>query len=532
MSKLGLLLKLQLYQWMGINKALHSRDRLEKWKLLGFGVLMLFVGISLLFVVVMYDTILVRVLDTMDALELLPGIMMTLSSLITLFTTIYKTNGLLFGFRDADTVLSMPVPTGVVAASRLLMLYGMNLFFTLLIMIPAGVIYFLHATPTPFSVAAFILTLPALPLVPIILAAAVGLVITLVSSGFRHKNAVYLLLMLALIIGVFLLSFNMETVIDQLAGLSAAIMEVVEKIYPLAALYMTAVGKGEIGALVLFLLVSMGLFSGFSLLVGWKYRRIHSLLSANRTSSNYRVGGLKASTPMKALYIKELRRYFSSALYVTNTVVGCILSTVTVIALVFLGPEQLGRLLEIPEMAGMVHAVLPLGIALLTGICMTSASSISLEGHHFWILKTLPVPTIQILYSKIAVNLTIILPFVVVDAVLLAIAMQPTPVQFLLLLITPATFALLISTAGLLINLAFPNFDWTNEAAVIKQSPATLLSMLVGLGAPAVGLVALFATGLPPELVNAIAAAAALLLSGILLRILHTWGVKTFWKIG
>jgi ABC-2 type transport system permease protein len=84
--------------------------------------------------------------------------------------------------------------------------------------------------------------------------------------------------------------------------------------------------------------------------------------------------------------------------------------------------------------------------------------------------------------SKIAVNLTITLPAIVINGMLLMMTLKTGFVDSLLLFIVPAVYAVFISVMGLVINLHFPLLEWVTETTVIKQSAATLISMLVGLG--------------------------------------------------
>jgi len=67
-----------------------------------------------------------------DKMDLLPAITMAIASIITLFTTIYKVNGILYAFKDYDFIMSMPVKIKKIIYSRMVLLYLMNLTFTLL----------------------------------------------------------------------------------------------------------------------------------------------------------------------------------------------------------------------------------------------------------------------------------------------------------------------------------------------------------------------------------------------------------------
>ncbi|HCP15835.1 MAG TPA: hypothetical protein DIT32_08835 [Peptococcaceae bacterium] len=45
----------------------------------------------------------------------------------------------------------------------------------------------------------------------------------------------------------------------------------------------------------------------------------------------------------------------------------------------------------------------------------------------------------------------------------------------------PAAYGVFIALTGLIINLKNPNFQWTTETVVIKQSMAVLMALVVGM---------------------------------------------------
>ena len=45
----------------------------------------------------------------------------------------------------------------------------------------------------------------------------------------------------------------------------------------------------------------------------------------------------------------------------------------------------------------------------------------------------------------------------------------------------PCVFGFFISILGIVVNLIFPNLEWTNEVTPIKQSMSVFITMIVGL---------------------------------------------------
>ena len=69
-----------------------------------------------------------------------------------------------------------------------------------------------------------------------------------------------------------------------------------------------------------------------------------------------------------------------------------------------------------------------------------------------------------------------------------------------MILITPIVYSFYIAIVGIFVNLKFPNFDWTSETVVIKQSGATLVSMVFQMLSVTIPLGLIFA--MPKELSN------------------------------
>jgi ABC-2 type transport system permease protein len=57
-------------------------------------------------------------LKMFNSLDILPALMMAVTCVIILMTTVFKVKGTVFGFRDYDMVMSLPVSIGGIVASR------------------------------------------------------------------------------------------------------------------------------------------------------------------------------------------------------------------------------------------------------------------------------------------------------------------------------------------------------------------------------------------------------------------------------
>ena len=91
-------------------------------------------------------------------------------------------------------------------------------------------------------------------------------------------------------------------------------------------------------------------------------------------------------------------------------------------------------------------------ISVFITMTSTASASLSLEGKNRWIMCSVPVRTIDIFNSKIAVNLTVICPFALISAALLGFKMGISLKQAILLCIVPMVYACFISVLGMYMN--------------------------------------------------------------------------------
>ena len=150
----------------GINRALHAHDTRQRLRLVLLGCC-----VALLAVLFgAYAGTYAAALAAVGARDAIPALAVALGSLAGVATTFLKANGQLFGFRDFDLVMSLPVPTWQVVLSRMGALYDMNLLFALVLAGPMlGVWAAGHGEPaqmasTAATMALVCLCMPLLPM--------------------------------------------------------------------------------------------------------------------------------------------------------------------------------------------------------------------------------------------------------------------------------------------------------------------------------------------------------------------------------
>lgn len=469
MKKIMKLLSVQL--WAVLGDMLSIGNSKKKSKVLYLGVL--FFTLVMSTVSFFYCFAIGSVLRMFNSLDILPSMMMAVACLIILMTTIFKVKGTIFGFRDYDMVMSLPVSTGAIVACRLIILYSFNFLFVIILTIPMMIAYGILANPGPAFYIICLIVMFFIPLVPIVLASVLGTLIAYAASKFRYHNLLNIIFSLGLLVVVVGLSFTVQDDAQELVDIGKEITSQVSSIYPLAQMYTDAVVYYDIPALLLFIGISIAAFLLYTFAVKLVFKKINTVMLTGRAGSKFKMKELKISSPFLALYKKELKRYFSSSLYVLNTGFGIVMLTVASIALIFIDLEKI--LGEAQAVNAFVYNM-PLLISFCVIMTYTAASSISLEGKNLWIIKSMPIEPKIIYFSKIAVNLTIIAP-ALLDAVIIGFVFKMDALQILILLLITIACAIFTSLFGLFINIMLPNFKWTTEVVVIKQSAAAMVSI-------------------------------------------------------
>lgn len=487
--QIKLLTWLRLVNLMGFNEARFSRDRKKRAKLTAMLVLY---GILAL-VMMAYVGLMCWGVAALGAGSKLPLCLAVVSGLVVLVFTVLRAGPVLFETGDYEMLISLPVRPTAVVVSRFAAMYFSNAAMTLAVLLPGMIVSGFMLKPGFAFYPMMLLGAIFLPLIPMTIAMLLGMLVYMLSARMkRRKLAVLFFSMLATLAVLILPLLLAKLQPDQLILGIRTLLDSLRSFYPPAGWFGDAVSKGNIGAYMLFAVGSAAVFGAAAGIVGWKFRSICDLLSSHRSRSDFRMEAQRSTGMRKALYLRELRRYFASPIYVMNTGVGYVLAVILAAGVIVSGISTILDELPVPiELAPRVTVFI---LAFCYVLSPTTTSAISLEGKSWWLLKSLPVPAAEIMGSKLMVNLTIALPCWLVSTVLLFIGIRPEGIAALWLVLLPLGYILFSACLGLKINLKLPMFSWENESQPVKQGKAVLVCMLIGMAVsilPAIALVLL-----------------------------------------
>ena len=461
LRQIRILTKLELCNLYGLNVLRFSKDKKSKQKTVG----LLMAWAILLAMLIGYVGGLSYGLIYLGLEEAVPAYLITISSLLIFVFGMLKVGSAIFRKEGYDILCAFPLAMGAVAISRLIKIYVEYFLMMLAVLLPGILVYTWNIRPDAGFYLAGLLGIWGIPLIPMAASILMGTLIAGVSSRMRRKSLIAAVLSILAVLGIMYGSLRLSVMdgnIDpeMLKNLSASIMILLKRIYPPAVWLGMAIIRGDVFGAVLCACLSLAVF-GDSLL--------------------------------RSLCKREFRRYFSSSIYVTNTIIGPIMGCVLSGTLLFSGTDTLKEFLPLPvDIDGIVPFVIAGAMCMMT----TTATSISMEGKHWWILKSLPLSTKNILDGKILMNLLLLLPFYLLSELLLIFALKPDAGEILWLALIPAVIILLSCVYGITVNLHFPVMEWESEVRIVKQSAS---SMLGGLGGLILAILCAAAVGLVPK---------------------------------
>ncbi len=521
MREFWILTKLQVSSLFGINKILHMKNEEEKKlgkRTLGSLVAMV---IALSYLSIFYSYMLARSFQMFGTLPSLLGIMALTTSLLILIFSIFETKGVLFGFGDFDIVMSWPVDVRAVAASRVFGMYAYNFVYALLLLLPAGVIYAIMAVPPLWYYPLYLLLIFLVPALPTIIGALLGTLLTVLTARAKKNSLISIVVQMALVLGLMAVSMRSGSMMEdpaKLASLADVFRPMISGMYPPAQWFQDAVTLGSLPALLWLLLLTVATISLLIFWLGKNFVAINSRIKSKPRGETFVMRRQVRSTMKSALFTREVKRYFSSSLYVLNTAFGYVMMIAAGVALLLESGEVL-KYLEMPDMPSLA-AIVPFVLGWMVAMGATTASAISMEGKSLWIIQSLPVSARDWFLAKIKVTLMLSIPSVFITSTLVVIGLRPGVWESIWMYLLPLAYSFAFTLLGLWLNIRMPRLDWQSEAEAIKQGGAVMINIFAGMAAafaPAI-LAGITNSPLVAPITFALLSGAAILLWGSLVK--------------
>ncbi|MCR5148344.1 MAG: hypothetical protein K6C35_05165 [Eubacterium sp.] len=529
MSEFRVMARLELINLFGLNTCRYTRDKKEKKKKKALLATLAFIGLMLMG----YTCSTAYGFVYLGLSDKIPATFLLLSFMLQLGLGVFKSKSLIYREKDLELLSGLPVSGIHVAAARMLRLYVEGLIITTIIMFPGLILCGVDTGAGVLFYAGILPLILVLPILPVAVSAWVGILFAAVIARFRHKVLAEALFVIIVVIGMFIMSASMSTnsmtggdnsIVSAIetdkkltkeekseqkkkeeerlkAKMSDAAKKAVDSLEtacPPAKILGKAILKPDFTVLLIYFLISMIIYILTSFAIGRNFFRLSSRLRTVTRHREYHLEAMSEQSLMKSLVKKEAAQYFSSGIYVANTIVGPLLAVGMSVALAFINLSK-----PIPDLpSANPEAGIPYLLAGFFSMLSISSCSVSFEGKRWWLPKSLPLSSREILGAKALFNMIFLLPFYGLMEVILLFTVRTDLMGRLWLVLIPLVSIPFAVLFGLIMNLRFPKLHWENEVEVVKQSASGALSFLGGFLIILPGLGAVFLQGFLRNILN------------------------------
>lgn len=402
---------------------------------------------------------------------------------------------------DLDLLVPLPLKSYHILTSKFIVILINEYLVTWPLLLPAIIIYGTGMRPGSIYCVKSLLMLLLAPVIPLVLVSIFVLLLMQVISIRKNRDALAVVgSLLGLLFGLAMNYFaqmlpdnNVQQFIQDMIKDGAPIIKLVGKRFPpsLWATYGMAMQTAE-GWMyfVLYLLMSLALFALLlwlgnlmfykGLLAGREEKRGRKKASVQKMSA--RMG--KASSPVRALFIREWKLFLRTPVYAMNGLAGTIVVPFVMLAPFLARSEEMAALLEQlrqPQLAMPVTLGSAALVLFASGINIVSCTSISREGKTFWISKMLPVPAKQQVTAKLLHSMSISGIGMIVSTAVVGTVLKLSIIRIFVIFILCGLGNIFLNSLNLLIDLIHPRLEWDNPQEAVKQNLNGLFSILITL---------------------------------------------------
>ncbi len=469
-NKLFILLKMQFTGSFGINKFLHGK---RKGQALSFGMAIaavlalfaLFEGIACLYAWLFAVSL--AEAEIANAGPLYMGFIFLLTSFILFVFSLANVNGKVFGFRDYEMTVSLPVKTWHIAVSKIAFVYLSNLAAAAAILEPFWIFGSIYLGFSPVTHGAIALLILFAPLLPTFLAVFLGTLLAIATAKMKHKAAFQTVFFLIIVVAVCIIPYvlpgeNGSQQVAAMASVFSFAAALFEKFW-VALAYSAA---------------SAALFVLPCVFIGQYFTKINTLILSHKTTSKYKFKEQKSAGKLKALFVKEIKRLFGCPVYAMNTVCAPVMMIVFPVIILLSSETDFSTIRALFQNQGYFGAFCLTLVSIFT-VIPTTYCAISMEGKNFWILRSAPISSQTVLTAKLLVNTVVeTLPGMLISLVYgIILGIGAGYIAFAVL--CGAVISTVYGIFGLLLNLKFPMLEWENETIPVKRGKSCIFTMLL-----------------------------------------------------
>ena len=476
-------------QFMELNHAYFQDRKTGKFRskggIIGYVILFFFLFISVASAFVGLGAFFCDILHAVGFDWLYFSIFSVLAALLGIIGSVFTTYSGLYRAKDNELLLSMPIPTKVILAVRLLGVAVTAVLYTALGWFPGAVFYWIRCRASAGTILASVGMFLLLSLLVITLTCLLGWIVALIAQRIRSKAVITVIFVLLFLGLYYVCYFRMQAILQSMAEHIDEISAFMER---WGGLFYWA-GQGAAGSgkhLLYFAAAAIALFALCYWVLDRTFVRLATAKASAKRKTYDRAESRKTDSVSHTLLDREWRRFAASSTYMLNCGMGVVIMPVLAIVL-FIKRADIHVALDAingffpPLLTGLPVVVTAL-LCLISSMNAVAVPSVSLEGKSFWIIRSMPVATWDVLRAKLRLQVLInALPTVLVSVVV-GILLRFPPLSIVLSACFCWMFVWFCAAWNLRLGLKKADLVWTNEVVPIKQNTGVLIAIFGGWG--------------------------------------------------
>lgn len=389
--------------------------------------------------------------------------------------------------KDNEMLMSMPIKPGQIVLSRIFAIAVFNLiyafpFFTGTVLGHSLALNSIEVIPIIILLLCYIAMVVFVTMLTSLLAWGVSIILSKITNKTIISTVLYLIFFAIYFYSIFNLDNIGEAVEQNADKISRGIMTFARPLYYMGASFT------QQNILFAAVFIATMLIPAFLIYLVIKKSFFKILLHENKTKkTKYKGGDYKSRSIFVALLQKEVARFLKTPMYFMSYGTSIFFVAMMLIYL-FIKKDKLEDVVNVLSIYGVSSTkALPAIFSMLlyqfvsTGALLTSAS-INMEGKNIWIIKSLPIRTIDILLAKGLVPVVTLLPVFEIESLLFVILFNIKGVGVILMLLMPIFTMTFFSMFGIYINLKHFKLDWISENEAFKRAGGPTIVSFSSLG--------------------------------------------------
>lgn len=412
------------------------------------------------------------------------ALMGLLSIALGVFGSVFNTYASLYLPKDNEFLISLPIPGKTLLLSRVAGVYVTSLMYSAWVWIPACIAYWVLVPPTTLTIIFPILLTFVIALFVSVLSCLLGWVVAIIASKAKGKSFLTVFLSLFVMVAYYVVYFkvinSLNEIVEHLDELGSTVQSWLHYIFLLGK-----AADGDVVSMLIVLAITAVLAFLCLKLLERNFMKV-ALASSGNTTKVKKMENFAQIAPQRALLRREFKHFTETSTWMLNCGLGILIMPLLAIAAMVKSAslqDVFGSLeAEMPAIYDAFPVIIFAGFCLVISLNAIEAVAVSAEGKSMWIVQTLPVDTWDIIRAKETMGNQLNLIPGIISVVVLCLAFRMEALFIVLITIATAGFIFMMTDLALVLDIKRANLNWTNIAALTKQSMPVMICLFGGWG--------------------------------------------------